>query len=269
MSSHLLSTQEREDIFTRFIVPHVAGKLKPKERPTGIILGGQPGSGKSNFINLLKKLNPDAIPINGDDMRHFHPHFTKVMAENEEHAANMTQADCNEWIERLIDLTSNHKADIIIEGTMRRPEVVLNTSKLLSERGYNTEAIAIAVPPEISWVSTIYRFELQKSVTGYGRFIKQEGHQASLTGVSPTLQAIFDSPDINRLSLYSRRGDEYLKEYDNHRNQDTWESSENPSEVFNRLISKELSQKELTYTLRLLNESVRLAHGRNAEESGI
>mgnify|MGYP001587957694 FL=1 len=82
MSSHLLTQKEREDIFLKFILPYTSKGITPKENPLGIILGGQPGAGKSNFIGHRKKEYPDMAVVNGDELRRFHPQFGKLLKED-------------------------------------------------------------------------------------------------------------------------------------------------------------------------------------------
>lgn len=50
--------------------------LSPQENPVGILLGGQPGAGKSFATeDVEQRLNGNVIAINVDDFREFHKHF--------------------------------------------------------------------------------------------------------------------------------------------------------------------------------------------------
>lgn len=267
MSSHLLTQEEREDIFVKFILPYVSKGVTPKENPLGIILGGQPGAGKSNFIRHIKEEYSDIAIINGDDLRGFHPQFAKLLKEDEENAANLTQEDCNYWVEKLIDFFSQQKTDMIIEGTMRRSEIVLDTIKLLAKRNYNVETRTITVPFEISRASMAYRYEIQKNIFGLSRYVKPEGHETAFASIQNTLRAIFNSPDIWRMQLYSRRESEYVNKYDNIQTDNIWKEPENPADVFHELVTEKLIPSELRYTLNLYTEAIRLARIRNADKS--
>lgn len=269
MPSHLLTTEEREGVLLEKIFPYADERLRPRENPKSIILGGQPGAGKSNFIKILKDNYPGIIAINGDDFRKYHPYFEKLMEKDSENATNLTQDDCNYWVEKLIEYVSDRKGDIIIEGTMRRPEVVLNTARLLKGKNYDVETIAITAPPELSFASMFYRFEVQKSQGGTGRFVKPEGHEAAFSGVGPSLSKIFESSDVDRISLYSRRGPEYSKEYENKREGGNWINPENPREIFSKLVSQELSGSELKYIIGLYDQMLEMAESREAEKEYI
>ena len=267
MSSHLLTQKEREDIFLKFILPYASKGITPKENPLGIILGGQPGAGKSNFIGHLKKEYPDMAVVNGDDLRRFHPQFGKLLKEDEKNATDLTQDDCNYWVEKLIEFFSQQKVDVVIEGTMRRSEIVLDTIRLLAERNYNMETRTITVPFEISRASIFYRYEVQKSILGLSRYVRPESHEVAFVGIQNTLRAIFNSPDILRMQLSSRRESEYANKYDNTQTNRIWEKPENPADIFHELVTERLVPSELRYVLNLYTETIRLARARNAEKS--
>ena len=70
-----------------------------------------------------------------------------------------TQPFINAVTERLIDELSTEKYNLIVEGTLQTAEVPLKTAKDLKEKGYRTELCVMAVKPEISYESTILRYE--------------------------------------------------------------------------------------------------------------
>ncbi len=56
----------------------------PSKIPKAIILGGQPGAGKSSLITRLKmEKDNNIIVISGDDFRKEHPHFASFMSNME------------------------------------------------------------------------------------------------------------------------------------------------------------------------------------------
>ena len=67
----------------------IAGKPPHTDKCT-IILGGQPGAGKSSFYELRDELI-DYIPINGDEYRRFHPNYRSIIKTDPEHYAERTQ----------------------------------------------------------------------------------------------------------------------------------------------------------------------------------
>jgi predicted ATP-dependent serine protease len=64
-----LTPSQHEDVFNSLMeYVFATGKPVPVDAPLAIIVGGQPGAGKSNVILAQKgSLNDNCIVINGDD----------------------------------------------------------------------------------------------------------------------------------------------------------------------------------------------------------
>lgn len=133
--------------------------------PKAIILGGQPGAGKSSLITQLEvRQGEKAVVISGDDFRKEHPHFDKLYAQYGDDYVNHTQKFSSQVTERLIDELSGEKNNLIIEGTLRTSAVPLKTAELLKSKGYQVELAVLAVPPILSYVGTIERYEKMKEI---------------------------------------------------------------------------------------------------------
>lgn len=171
------------------------------------------GSGKSEFIKILKeKHNQKSFSIiNGDDLRNYHPFYTQFLIEDEENAADLTQESVNYWVERLINEVSNRKGDIIIEGTMKNPNVPINTAKLLKEKNYSVEANIILTNQEISKVDMIRRYLVQKQSFGSSRFTKPEAHKNILKNILESIIKINQSEFFDNVKIYRRIAVEYKK----------------------------------------------------------
>lgn len=65
----------------------------------------------------------------------------------------------------MIKEAQEQKVNVILEGTMRRPEVTLNTAKEFNSNGYDIHANIIAVKPQESWLGVHERFERMMSET--------------------------------------------------------------------------------------------------------
>ena len=54
-------------------------KLAKSENPSAILLGGQPGAGKSHGTQeVIKELENNVIVINGDEFRKYHKHYNEL-----------------------------------------------------------------------------------------------------------------------------------------------------------------------------------------------
>ena len=89
--------------------------------PKGIILGGQPGSGKS-FLQkeIAKEFTEDFIFISTDDLRLYHPAYLELQQNPEtvQNAANLVNPYASAWTEKLIKHCIENKYNLIIDSTL-------------------------------------------------------------------------------------------------------------------------------------------------------
>lgn len=267
MSLNLLSEKDLQSIFLERIVPAFAGKIKQQEHPAAIIFGGQPGSGKSALISEIVKQNHEYCVINGDDLRGFHPQMYDLLKTDEENASDLVQPDCNFWIENLISYISERGGNMIIEGTMRRSEVPLNTARLLKDKGYSVEANIIACHPFVSFASIYYRYEAQKKILLNARFTRAQSHDISFLNIPKTLSDIYLSKEIPSLKIFSRKNSDFNLSYENKLVNGKWAENKNPAESFNELTIRSLSSDEDKYLLEIWNKTIKLVTERKAENS--
>jgi predicted ABC-type ATPase len=127
-----LTPDEHEQIFLKEIIPDLTTWLKTVTFPKAIMLGGQPGAGKSalqSMAELELAKEGGALAIIGDELRDYHPLYRKLLKQNDKTAAFYTDRDSGQWVGKLINYTIAKHYHLIIEGTMRRFEVVFDTMK--------------------------------------------------------------------------------------------------------------------------------------------
>ena len=78
-----------------------------------------------------------AALIIGDDFRPYHPRYFSLMEKGDELAAFYTDRDSARWVERAIEYTARLKPHVILEGTLRDPQVTLDTAKRYRPEGFH------------------------------------------------------------------------------------------------------------------------------------
>lgn len=178
------------------------------DSPKAIILGGQPGAGKSSLITRLKMgQNEKAVVISGDDFRKEHPHFDKLYAEYGDGYVNHTQKFSSQVTERLIDELSREKYNLIIEGTLRTSAVPLMTAELLKNRGYHVELAVMAVPPILSYVGTIERYEKMKEIGTTPRMTTKMQHDNTVNSIVNSIREVYAAGVFDDILLYNRKSE--------------------------------------------------------------
>lgn len=204
MNNFDIPQEEVDKIFKEMIIPQILYGVTPSVKKEALILGGQPGSGKSACAREILKLDNNIVFINGDDLRAYHPKYYFYLKENDIEAADMTQPVSNFWIEELIKECIQRRLSMIIEGTMRNKNVPMTTARILKDNNYNINLAVVSAPYEISLMSLEYRYKELKRLGEFGRYTKKESHDEAFKNINGTLIELSNSGFFNKFYVYNR-----------------------------------------------------------------
>lgn len=211
-----LAPARLREIYEQDVAPVIFRAARPVDQPTAILLGGQPGAGKTPMQYQAGRELFDrggVAKIIGDDLRAFLPHYRRLQREDDQTAAFYTDRDSGRLVEMALDDAAKRRVNVLVEGTMRSPDVVAATLRRFRDAGYQTEARALAVSPELSSLGIMQRYIAQKESRGVGRMTTPQAHQAALDGMLDTLDRLQDGRLADRLTIY-RRGGEIIHSFD-------------------------------------------------------
>lgn len=177
---------------------------QPTPNPMACILGGQGGAGKTTIHNIIQENNSNVIVIDGDRFRERHPNFEIIQNLYGNEAANYTQKFSNSIVNALIERLSSEKYNLVIEGTCRTSEVPLNTAKVLKDKGYTVELSVMCTDKDISWQSTIDRYNEMKRIGLFARAVPKEKYLETVNAISANISAIYQSKIFDEITLYNR-----------------------------------------------------------------
>jgi hypothetical protein len=207
---YALSEEQSNRIFRTLVRPaYLPDELGSSPSPTVVLLDGQPGAGTSRLLqegSAELRAKGSTVRINSDDLRAFHPRYTELQRADPLNAARYTDADSGRWAEKLIEAAADRTVNLVIEGTMRRPEIVARTDLSLREAGYSVEARALAVPPEVSWLGVHQRFEATLAAGGAPRLWAKETHDAAVIGIVEILRQAESQQLVDRIEISNRAG---------------------------------------------------------------
>ncbi len=206
-----MDRKQVEAIFETLKESFLSSKVSIKN-PIAYIFGGQPAVGKSNLENKMEHPAHNILHINGDNYRVYHPDFISLIEQPKEFPSE-TQIFSNVFTEGLIKESINRRLSVSVEGTMRRPEIVLNTTSMFRAAGYRTEALCIVAPIEYSYVNTYHRYAQSLEDRGIGRLASLESIQETAKGIPNTLNELHRQKAVDTIRIFDIYAQRELKTY--------------------------------------------------------
>ncbi len=180
-------------------------KAERVESPRAVILGGQPGSGKSELANQAVRefrTSGGAVVIDADRMREENPRYKELSRVDPQNAADRTHKDAGEWASRLRATAMEGQRNLVVDGTLRDPEGIRRVAGQLRENGYTVEARVIAANPETSMLRTRLRFEEQVAERGVGRYVNQEQHDKAYSAIPKSVDVLEREKLVDKVTVY-------------------------------------------------------------------
>lgn len=197
------SEKDFSDAFIEFY-DMLTKKKTSNSIPLAYILGGQSGAGKTTIHDIIQESDPNIIVIDGDRFRERHPNFEIIQRLYGNDAANYTQKFSNSIVTALIDRLSSERYNLVIEGTCRTSDVPLNTCRQLKAKGYKVELAVMCTDKDVSWQSTIDRYNEMKRLGLYPRAVPKEKYLATVAAIPENISVIYNSREFDEITLYNR-----------------------------------------------------------------
>lgn len=223
-------------------------KLEQEKPPQAYLLGGQSGAGKTTLhVILRKRLNFNAIVVNGDECRSLHPQYRELDRTYGAASVAHTAAWAGRMTEELIKSFSRMGYNLIIEGTLRTAEVPMKTANLLRSKGYNVSLALMAVKPEISLLSCQICYEQMRIAGTVPRATDPAHHNKIVNDIVKNLTTLEQADVFDSIELYRRSEEKVFPRKDENRN---------ASEVLKEILFGSWTDKELEHR-SFLEESLK------------
>ncbi|WP_431111817.1 zeta toxin family protein [Variovorax paradoxus] len=256
-----LVAAENERIFREEILPeklkNIGSSLHPVEHPQMVIIGGQPGAGKSRTMGgVVRELmhQGGALRISPDEFRDKHPNFNSLNATNDRTSSSFTHEDAGIWAEKLEKYAREHKLNVILEGTLRTPENAAARLVEYKAAGYTTDVRVVATNERTSWQSVHARYEDMKAEGDPGRWVPKDGHDSAYKGVLDSVELIEARKLADRVGIYDRNGKAI---YQNELKNGQWEHAPAAREALAGERSKPLTPAQWDEHLKKFDEVTR------------
>lgn len=175
------------------IEKEVFSKVSTQDNPIGIIVGGQPGSGKGSVICYTKKQIEDSgrdiTIITTDEYKPYHPQAIEIAQKYPTDYVEIVEQDAGAWTGKVLRKAIDDKYNFIFEGTLKNDRI-LERIKEMKQNGFKVVVRALAVPREETLLCIHERYENQMQNMGWGRLISIEHHDQAFNGVPSTIDTI-------------------------------------------------------------------------------
>ncbi|HEO1118777.1 TPA: zeta toxin family protein [Streptococcus agalactiae] len=174
--------------------------------PKAVLLSGQSGAGKTTIHRIKQKeFQGNIIIIDGDSFRSQHPNYLALQEEYGKYSVDYTKDFAGKMVEHLIGELSKQSYHLLIEGTLRTTEVPRKTAQLLKSRGYQVSLALIATKPELSYLSTLIRYEELYAIDpNQARATPKEYHDGIVEHLVDNLRELENDKLFNRIQIYQR-----------------------------------------------------------------
>ena len=229
-------TNDELEIKFKEILGYYKSMYSPTENPKVVLLGGQPGAGKSGLENMVN-IKKNYVSISGDDYREYHPRFKEINLEYGWEASKYTQQWAAEITEKLIKELRKEKYNLIIEGTLRTAELPLKEANAFKKAGYNVELNVVVVKPEKSRLGTLERYEAMLKQGKVPRMTPKEHHDLVVNNIGNNLEIIYNSKAFDNIKLFDRENN-LLYNYKESPNV-------NPKDILNKEFNRVWKKEEI------------------------
>jgi hypothetical protein len=185
---HKLPDREHALVYRR-LERDMLSRSAESQSPRAVVIGGQPGAGKSMLLRAaLESLSGAPAVILEDDCRAAHPLSEEILASDEKHYADKTDLDVKIWMKRLLMVAAGNRRDIVFEGDKRNGDLLVNAVNRLKDEGYRVDVLVMAVGGEVSRLGILERYEEQREDVGYGLWVSLESHNKTYNNIPETVK---------------------------------------------------------------------------------
>lgn len=223
-----VSDKEFELLYMRIktiVINQTDAKPVQDGKPLAVVLGGQPGAGKHNVYEFYQRLLENGIVgIDCDEFRQYHPYYEKIYEEclvTKGNPSLMTNQFVYDVSDRLIQELSDEGYNMVIESTLRTPDVAKNlvsTSGFnLKDKGYDVNLSVVGTDKATSLQGTIARYESQLKVYNEykseglpaipPRSVPQDFHDSVVESIAKSLNDVYKSGLMDEIKIFSRSGE--------------------------------------------------------------
>jgi predicted ABC-type ATPase len=174
---YALTDVELRSRFLSTVLPQLEAVAQPSDSPTAIVVGAQPGAGKtSTMTKAVNAHNEPVVIVNADNFRDAHPHHRALMADQPQNMPAATDQASGAWLRMGLETAAAQRWNVAWETTLRSTDALLVDLSRFAEAGYSVDLYVMAVPRATSLLGTAERYLDMVDTYGSGRSVTVDRH---------------------------------------------------------------------------------------------
>lgn len=187
------------------IVDDLTKLVESVENPKAIILGAQPGAGKSILESeAYNNLDRNALICNVDDLKDRHPYSQEIKREYPNYFTAITNDYAHKWNLALRNHCLENKYNFILETTINNGNNINIIIDKMKAYDYSVEIYLLSVPKIISMMGIFSRYEDSLNRLGESRKVSWEDHNLRFDAIPEAIKIIEEKNLYDYINLYSR-----------------------------------------------------------------
>jgi hypothetical protein len=174
--------------------------------PTLVLIGGQPGAGKTAAANVAMEYLDKKGGFIHIDADAFHAKIKELKEfDKKDITASQTHNDCKKIAACVRELAVDGCRNVLEEGLFRHPDDLSKRADQFHKMGYRCEVIGVATSRELSRFGVLERREGFRDVHGYVRDVPEAKQDAAYEGFTENL--LKGASSFDRVRVINRGGD--------------------------------------------------------------
>ncbi|OLT29725.1 toxin [Nocardiopsis sp. CNR-923] len=201
-----LDWDELEALFDLALRSRLSGRSR--ERPRVLLLGGQPGSGKSTLQRLLLPVLPEGtVGYDGDDLLRLAPDYEWAMSADDRVASGSLGRRVGGLHQLAMEHVRQGRVDVVCSHPLGRADWAAAWVEGFRSAGYRVEVAFVATHSSNSAFGIVDRHARARRDQGFGRWITPRDHDRSYLGVPNTVEFLETHRLVDSLFVLSRLGE--------------------------------------------------------------
>ena len=193
-------------------------KVITVDNPRCLIVGGQPGSGKSYFCNKYVIDNNDYVYVSLDNYRVYHPYYEDIRKmvidkwgddngdEKDNPSSDLTNITHYFAVrvnDILFDRLSNNNYNILLEWNLRYAEGPLETIERIKKLGYIIDIVVVVTSRYVSYEACKLRYNVMSGYNRLARRVSKYFHDMCVEGLISSIGKINEVGYIRNKTINS------------------------------------------------------------------